>query len=275
MNKTISVLLFSAIGGSIGGLISSLFVQGWKMWLCGITCAVAMYLAYEWRATLRAIRTVYAAMTSKERNTERAYLSLAAFMLFFGNFFFILAGVMLFDAIEEHSVSAVLICSLFSVFVFFVDAMVESKIADISPSIILRPYTLQEDLYKDNDARANRRFLGKALLATNPLYNALCVLFLVAFFLRAILFAIPAIVLFLARFSWSVFILIHSERRVIVGLSVFVGLWAGNLLRSAHSSPVASMLIGAAAGAIWGFVSYAFITQRWLIPHGYVKAPTA
>lgn len=59
-----------------------------------------------------------------------------------------------------------------------------------------------------------------------------------------------------AKFLWQVFILIHSEMRLLCGLDAAIGAAIGYWLGNA--------LIGALAGGIFGLVNFEVISKRWL-----------
>ena len=60
------------------------------------------------------------------------------------------------------------------------------------------------------------------------------------------------------------FIRIHSDRRLISGVDALLGSAIGYFAGSAA--------VGALSGGILGIVNYAMITERWLKPHGYIRA---
>jgi hypothetical protein len=75
---------------------------------------------------------------------------------------------------------------------------------------------------------------------------------------------LAAFVRFLPRFGWQVFIRIHSEMRILCGTDAMLGAAVGYFAGSAT--------IGAVAGGLFGVVNYAFVTERWLRPRGYLPA---
>lgn len=85
-------------------------------------------------------------------------------------------------------------------------------------------------------------------------------------FLRAlpgrIFHFVSSVFRFLRRFTWQLFIRIHSQERLICGVDALLGAAVGYLAGSA--------LVGALVGGVLGVINYELVTRRWLIPHGYV-----
>ena len=78
------------------------------------------------------------------------------------------------------------------------------------------------------------------------------------------------------RFFRRLFLLIHSEMRLLCGVDALIGAGIGYYARDA--SPLvasvggyaSSVIIGALAGGLLGLLNYAVITERWLKPRGYL-----
>ncbi len=73
---------------------------------------------------------------------------------------------------------------------------------------------------------------------------------------------IPSILKFLRRFSWQMFLRIHSEMRLLCGIDALLGAGIGFF--------AGSVLVGALAGAAIGLVNYLVVTKGWLEPRGLV-----
>jgi|GEM_PF-1873166 len=67
----------------------------------------------------------------------------------------------------------------------------------------------------------------------------------------------------LKAFLWNLFVLIHSERRLICGVDAAIGTCIGFMSGSA--------LLGALAGGLIGVLNYELVTHLWLIPQGFVN----
>jgi hypothetical protein len=67
---------------------------------------------------------------------------------------------------------------------------------------------------------------------------------------------------FVGRFFRNLFLLIHSDERLICGVDALLGTAFGYF---AHS-----VIIGMLAGGVLGIVNYELVTKRWLMPRGYV-----
>jgi hypothetical protein len=74
------------------------------------------------------------------------------------------------------------------------------------------------------------------------------------------------IITFLITFTWRLFLLIHSERRLICGVDAAIGAGVGYMS--------GSVIVDALAGAVLGVVNYELITRRVLIPRGLVTLKT-
>jgi len=73
---------------------------------------------------------------------------------------------------------------------------------------------------------------------------------------------LPRFARFLRRFSWELFVRIHSERRLLRSVDIMLGTAVGYFAGSA--------LVGAAIGGIFGLIDQAIITEGWLRPKGYI-----
>ncbi|MBZ0242679.1 MAG: hypothetical protein K8F24_05655 [Bacteroidales bacterium] len=72
------------------------------------------------------------------------------------------------------------------------------------------------------------------------------------FFLDIIIFWLK----FTRRFFWKLFMLIHSDIRLLVGIDSIIGGAVGYYFEN--------MIIGMLAGAVWGFINYWLVSIKWL-----------
>ncbi len=81
---------------------------------------------------------------------------------------------------------------------------------------------------------------------------------------------VPAAARFLGRFAWKLFLLVHSEERLICGVDAMIGAAVG-FLAGRTLVPPSAVLIGALAGGVLGVANYEIVTRRLLVPRGLVK----
>jgi hypothetical protein len=91
---------------------------------------------------------------------------------------------------------------------------------------------------------------------------AICVMVPYGIFLLAR--EIPNIGREAGHFTWRLFVLIHSEDRMIVGFSALLGTAGGYVAKS--------FIAGAAVAAASVVIAKHVVAERWLKPHGYIRA---
>jgi hypothetical protein len=90
--------------------------------------------------------------------------------------------------------------------------------------------------------------------------------------------AIPALCRFAKKFFWRFFLLVHSEPRLLVMLSVCVGAIGGAGLRATYLGmhytvvPLGlAVLCGIIVGLAYGILGNEIVRKRWLIPRGHLQ----
>jgi hypothetical protein len=239
--RRFAVALMTFVGGGLGGLLGACTGPWWLTIILTLAGALAMYLAYEWDKTVRAIKKAWKIFIVSDEMRYRysifglglltcVWIGTMTYALTFlagaDHWSIVLLGFICF-AIGLLAIIASLLCTLVAV-------------GDKNSQ-------LEDDL---------RCFKSLAFHTFPPV---------------AIFYNVPR---FTFRFAWHVFLLIHSEQRTICGLSVFVGALAGFILRiqmqGAYVPPIAAVLIGGICGLTFGLVSHELIAKRLLQPRGYL-----
>ncbi|MDD4995459.1 MAG: hypothetical protein PHW53_03295 [Patescibacteria group bacterium] len=272
------IMFACGVGAFIGSLIA-LELKPWLIWVGLITGGLVGYLAYDFRRVIGVIPAAYRAARGW-RPDRRFWKTTAAGLVAFFCFFLDLATttIIFFIAIDifEPKVEifqgafevlkivtgATIMCISTVILLFYTTGCAQAPKRDeildhhrktawtaaycLAPPIVLF-YHLPRGMWwlMKRTPRAMveiLRFMGRSIMAIGR--------------------GSVALVRFLGRFGWQVFVRIHSERRALCFTDAVIGSVAGYVAGSA--------IIGALAGGLIGLVNYELVTRRWLIPRGYV-----
>lgn len=261
------VFVASAIGAAIGSLVA-LQVNTNFWWVGLLVGGIVGYLSYEWKEVVRAIpiaaRAAFPALVRgmsefvKEmreawtwafgRPRPFVYLHL----LFGAVFSFLLSGD-IFKTINFESSPSPL-CALFCIAILLLFLL--STISVLLFLCIHIPYCFEED-----DCEYCENFFSEtSYLKTTKMYF----LEIPKAWVKVLWELVSSMTTGFVRFGWKMFLLIHSERRLLCGMDAMLGACVGYFS--------GSVLVGALAGGILGVVNYVYVTERVLRPRGFIKA---
>lgn len=303
-----------AAGGAVGSLIGSLTALGFNAafwWIGALIGGLIGYLSYDWKRVIRAIPIaaraagpIFAATLIVMGNNIRS-----TFCEWFGRprpFFYLLllANTALFACWvnplpkEEFlpsigfsfsffliQMELLWVFSIFATFPIFCSQTATKKWREKMNVKIIEPW----DVWNMTNMGDVIRFYSDSFLCflRGLLWIVKSCVITVPCFLGRFLFFAAAY--FLPRFGWKMFLLIHSEERMICGVDAMIGAGIGSragpaivrlLAGETVGIPgiaiiVCSMLVGALAGGFLGVANYKIITERWLRPRGYLKPATS
>ncbi len=259
MNRdSLKVFLACFIGAGIGSLVA-LQISHAFWWVGLISGPFVGYINYEFRTVLRAIPQAYAAVRGwrPRRGALRLTLQGAAVGCAASQWMCIVAFVIV--ALDSWS-SVVKDIWAFPAFLLLMPCL----------------FALIEFLQACGDRNENeftpemlKRTFRRTVLCSVPvvifwhlprgLYAAIILLPTAA---RLSVRGGRTAIRFFVRFSWELFLRIHSEKRLICGTDSLIGAGIGYFAGNA--------LIGALAGGLIGLLNYAFVTKRWLEPAGHL-----
>jgi len=244
--RTYSLVIMTTVSGGLGGLIGACVGPWWLAVILTIVSALAMYLAHEWRCTLQAINVAC---------EEVSYWDIKSMIKAggYGLLCSIWIGLLIFLLFLSLHVTSSEKDTLMKSFVI--------GVIYVAICLVILIYLIARE--REDGGELVRRLRTLALSLAPP----------VLIFWHGGRMAIKIIPL-LIRLAWRVFLVIHSERRVICAASVFVGALAGFILRVQSSAtsiaPITAVLIGAVCGLMFGLVSHELIAKRWLLPRGHL-----
>ncbi len=259
-SRSLRVLLASALGAGIGTLVA-FSLGAWLWWIGLIVGGIVGYLSYDWRQIAMAIPRAYrhvrgwrpAPSLGKALWAETVTSAcLLSWMACIGGALTIClygASALFPDGEIERVVTAFL---LFVRLPGLCIGLLAPSFVRAIRAILMGETRIQEKLSREMPAREEWDY------------------FFAPFVLCRLACRLPGYSLatarLLGRFAWRLFVLVHSEARLICGVDAFIG--------AAIGYAAGSVPIGAAAGGVLGLVNYAVITRRWLIPAGHlVPAP--
>lgn len=259
------VFVASAIGAAIGSLVA-LQVHANFWWIGLLVGGMVGYLSYEWKEVIRAIpiaaRAVFPALMRDMsecgedmreawawtfgRQRPFVYLHL----LFNTVFSFLVSG-------DMYKMEGVENFSFFGFFVLsFLNLLILAGLSFVLFMGFYVPYFLEVGNLKDPDF-----FLSEtSYLKTLKMHF----LGIPKAWVKILWQLVSAMTTGSIRFAWKMFLLIHSERRLLCGMDAMIGSCVGYF--------AGSVLVGALAGGILGVVNYVYVTERVLRPRGFIKA---
>ncbi len=270
-NDAHKVGLAAAIGAALGALVASKL--GSWYWVIGpLLGALVGYLSYEFKVVLRAIPAAFQAAHGWRFAARKSVLRLIAWT--FPAVLLLAMDVIALIAVsarvwnDPHWLDAMLFIWMIVTGNGFLMALVPG-----SYDLVLTEGMIEEKIRK-----ARKLLIGgfPPILACLVLYGILYGLVWVLKHLPkaawvtscAIFRGTVAVMRFLTRFGWHLFVRIHSEKRLICAADALLGATIGHL---AGKTSFTTLAIAAVAGYLLGFVNYALVTERWLRPAGYIQ----
>ncbi|MFZ5559206.1 MAG: hypothetical protein ACOZAL_00170 [Patescibacteria group bacterium] len=259
MKKSLKVFLACFLGAGIGTL-TALQINGYFWWLGLLVGGLVGYLSYEFKAVLKAVpgawRTVVESWPTKEwwRGFWTYLGSWVIFSLDACIGFLVLINI-LFWAISEWKTSYILysVWTLFGMVVF---------LSLYTTAATLRAEDLTEKKIRKYRATIREWNPIRLYFWLLPKYTVLYSIWLLKGTLHIPGFiwkALPALgrfVKILFRFIKTLFILIHSEIRLLCGIDAAIGAAVGYFADN--------VIIGALAGGVFGLLNYEIISVRVL-----------
>lgn len=255
----------SALGAGLGAFVA-LEVVAWLWWVGLIVGGLVGYLSYEFKAVLAALPKAYRAARGWQTpplywaNVAWLYLVLLSFVLWCVAF---LAAIIVLGGTSGGHTHEVYGYSLLM----------------IGVALIFFPATMAVVASEAGEGNAQRKDADRTRRIVYYILPPLVVFWhlprglwwairrtprAVAVVAVTIGRGLFAFIRFVPRFGWQVFIRVHSEMRILCGTDAALGAAVGYFAGSA--------LIGAIVGGLFGVVNYAFVTERWLRPRGYLPA---
>lgn len=248
MKESLKVFLACFIGGFIGTAVA--LQLGLLWWFGLIIGGFVGYLAYEFKAVIRACKTAWQAVI-RIRITKRQRRK-------FGNYLkmYFRAWFSLFVCSSNIAIGSGLLFSLaskavgWSVFVLFIEATI------VFTLVVSFPLMYSSGAFDDQ--------LEKQLLHYNPIrvyfrivpkYAFLRFVWLIKLIIRAPRF-IAEVAKTIAKFVKHVFIEIHSDERLLCGIDAAIGVAIGWVAGNA--------LVGGLSGGLFGVINYEIISKRVL-----------
>lgn len=255
------VFLACAFGAGIGALVA-LQVNHWFWWIGLLVGGLTGYLSYEWKAVIKAIPRAFRATTSWRPPKYALAFALWEPIPILNLIFFPVA--ILLCLIREQ---------VFWPTLFVVCLAMATSFVTVFPVFFLLASMESTDREEESRAREVKKLRRVAFHTFPPVVlfwhlprGLYWLIRRVPWFLAEVGRGLLAIAIifgrFLGRFSWQMFIRIHSERRLICGVDAMIGASIGYF---AHH-----VIIGALAGGIIGLINHAVVTERWLKPRGYL-----
>lgn len=239
MDQRLKVFLSTALGSLIGALIAlSVWQPIW--WIGMLAGGLVGYLSYEWREVISAILVAWAATRSNAVPVSKDILiiigTLALVVVVFGaNAIPLIALLWLFRGYDPgFPMTSVLIWATVVPLTLIVEVFIGfRRREEESPSF----WSIFYLFYLISPIGVYGYYLPRFLFLQLPK-------------------GIAEGVVRCARFIQHLFILIHSEERLLCGVDAAIGAGVGYLMGNA--------LVGALVGGLLGVANYEFISKRWL-----------
>lgn len=238
ITKSQRITLACFLGGTIGALVA-LQISAYFWWIGIFAGGSIGYLAYGFEEVLKAARAVWLG-TIKERHLYWGAIKLVGYCAAaIGCVFFypaILIGSIHSPQTLFRDVTVVLILGFLAGLISSLGGVIES----------VKNSKIAEDI----------AFGRRLLWYLNPL----CALFFVVYYgikgLAWLVMRVPIALTFVVLFVQRVFLLVHSELRLLCMTDAMVGALAGYF--------AGNVFIGGVVGAIVGVLNYELISVRWL-----------
>ncbi len=226
MNRTLKIFLSCASGAGIGAFVA-LQLNQYLWWLGMIAGGIIGYLSYDIKAVIKAVPRAYDAVKGW-RPKKKNVLATVYFVLWG------FSWVLLISAPVNHKMARI-------VAVFWTTCLMLSMIFSAKKA----------SAFEENDKR---------MLYLLKFWNPLSLTFYWPF--KMLIWCIPRIpnlLRFLGRFLKQLFIIIHSEIRLLCGVDAAIGAGVGYFAGNA--------IMGVVAGGVIGVINYKIISQKILKLH--------
>jgi len=249
MERTLKIFLSCSFGAGIGAMVA-LGVNHYFWWLGLIVGGLTGYLSYEFKKVVEAAAEGYKRVAGYKPNKE--------YWKIYGLMILVDSSILL----TVVSIIIPLMFSLISLLTKKADFMVIFFLCALSFAFTLLFIMLRGVLDSDErlsiKQKAEHYVVEREKLITQlKEFNFLAVYFY--WLPRGIIEAvkkIPKIVLFLARFVKTIFLLIHSDIRLLCGMDAAIGAGIGYF--------TASVVAGMFIGGILGVIQYEIVSKRLL-----------
>lgn len=249
MKNSVKVFFATALGAGLGTIVS-LSVNHYLWWIGLIVGGAIGYLSYEWRTVVNAIPQAYRAARGWRfsplfgKKIGWSFLASACVvtdsMLAFGVFCAITTKISV-QVIFDRQVIILLCYSWLALWLVVDGALLSAAPKHFTTEVFLE----------------HTKCI--AFIAAPPIL----IFWHIPRGIIWLVFRVPAAVKFMITFVWKLFLLIHSERRLICGMDAMIGAAIGYFAGSA--------IVGALTGGILGVINYKLVSEGWLIPGGYLK----
>jgi hypothetical protein len=255
MNKTLKVGGSCGLGALFGTLIA-LLLSPWLWWVGALAGGVVAYIAYDFNEIIQVVPVAWKAVS--EFNWKRffwdnetffhwyvvAFTALLAITgMIFGNIY--LVGKVD-DSAKSHWLMPLL--SMVGSFLFL--------------SFVIAILVECETESQDWECRLRRaRFASRYF---NPVVAPFAIAIFTLIGLWWCLKRMPGFVVLLCKFSWKLFIMVHSEMRALCFVDAFLGATFGAFYGYHSHAFALAAIIGAVSGALLGIVNYQIVSIRWL-----------
>ena len=235
MNAREKIFTACALGGGIGAFLAHqlFYPSGWSILLGFLLGGLVSYLAYDFKEFLAAIPRAW----RKTVDGMSDIVSVFAVLAVMATNVLVVWGV---NALNLSVETTGLLQPILAL------TLMAGMMANMARWVTKDQYF---DVYRS--PREVSIFVIKRL---NPFTNFLVGVPLLIFW------TIKYSILFLPRFVWNVFVLIHSELRLLCLLDGGMGAVAGTLI----ASTLAGTLVGALAGGIFGVLDFEIVSKRLL-----------
>jgi hypothetical protein len=259
--QSAKVFLAVAFGSYLGGLVG-LEISAMFCWVGILLGGAAGYLSYEWKAVIRAIPQAYRAVNEnvfpKHYLRCLKWISFASLNLsvYFVFFFLFLAATQLKG--EDR------VIDWFSLEVFWLAGLLIGILWPVLAVVIilannddLRQFSYYPEM---ENRRITEDWKKRALLSFPPAILVWHLPKLLIFLARKVPWFVGGCRLvarewsvFWAKFFWQMFLLVHSEMRLLCGVDAMLG--------SAIGFFAGSAIVGALAGGLFGVFNYLVVTE--------------
>jgi hypothetical protein len=240
MERTVKIFTACALGAGIGTLIA-LQLSGYFSWIGPLVGGFIGYLAYDYKKVIEAVKIAWDGFINWRPNKKDLKLFLKAWISFcyclasvISGFFVGMVGLIMLYDVDATSRQEL---------VFILLLIMAGCIFFVVP--ILSFMTISHD-YGDSE-RMNLSIQNSKMMFPYQLYCVTIpkgIIFLIK--------KIPVVVVTIVKFAKTVFILIHSERRLLCGVDAAIGAAIGYYAGNA--------IVGALAGGVFGVVNYLIVS---------------
>jgi len=268
MSSKFKILLSCLIGSGIGTFIA-LSVNSWFWWTGCLAGGLIGYLSFNFKNVIRAIPNAYKAIDNRKADLLEAVLILVFFSLPIG--YAIIFNYLVESFLPVMGMKIIFLEGLCYIFLSMgALAIVEKLLKD----------GLDIEIF---GSRTQSRHLMRFIFICSPLGLALEIIVFLAFFVYYLYYALYNLfygiyifvkylilgVLSMPIICWKIlkqlFLLIHSEIRLLCAIDSLVGVVAGYIISQAYSlNLLTGVMIGMAVGALLGLANYQ-IFSVWIL----------